>query len=164
MTHKTAFTPEELYLLWKAPNTISVAIMTAQPGGLFSEMVASVKSITAARGIYPSELMQSILTLEQSEVDGFSERIKTEAAERGAQTPDDMLAMAIADIRSALGVLRPKALPEEIQEYRQMLVEHAEKVAQAGKEGGFLGIGGVRVSEAEERILAEIRLAANRLH
>jgi hypothetical protein len=164
MTNKTAFTPEELYLLWKAPNTIAVAIMTAHPGGLFSEMVASVKSISAARDIYPSELMQSILTFEQSEVDGFSERIKAEAAERGAQTADDVLAMAITDIRSALGVLRPKAQPEEVQEYRRMLVEHAEKVAQAGKEGGFLGIGGVRVSEAEERILAEIRLAVNRLH
>jgi hypothetical protein len=164
MTNKTAFTPEELYLLWKAPNTIAVAIMTAQPGGLLSEMVASVKSITEARQTSPSEMMQSILTLEQTEVDQFSERIKAEAVERGAQTADDVLAMAISDIRGALAVLRLKAQPEEIQEYRQMLIEHAERIAQAGKEGGFLGIGGVRISEAEERVLAEIRMAANRLH
>ena len=163
MTHKNAFTAEELYLLWKAPNTIAVAIMTAHPGGLLAEMVASVKSVTTARDIYPSELMQSILTIEQSEADQFSERIKAEAAQRGAQTPDDVLAMAISDVRLALGVLRQKAQPIETQEYQHMLIEHAEKVAQAGKEGGFLGIGGVRVTEAEERVLAEIRLAVNRV-
>jgi len=38
-----------------------------------------------------------------------------------------------------------------------MMVSIAEAVAEASKEGGFLGFGGVRVSDKEESILAQIR-------
>ena len=38
-----------------------------------------------------------------------------------------------------------------------MMVSVAEKTAEASKEGGFLGFGGVRVSDAEESILETIR-------
>jgi len=35
----------------------------------------------------------------------------------------------------------------------------AEKVASASKEGGFLGFGGVRVSNAEQSFLNEVKAA-----
>lgn len=38
-----------------------------------------------------------------------------------------------------------------------MMIAVAENVADASKEGGFMGFGGTRVSAAEESILAQIR-------
>ena len=49
--------------------------------------------------------------------------------------------------------------PEESAEYRQFVLSVAQRVAEAGKEGGFLGIGGTRVSAVETRAIEEIAAA-----
>src|SRR5262245_46817179 len=49
--------------------------------------------------------------------------------------------------------------PIEAASYGQYLVDLATKVAEASKEGGFLGIGGTRVSEAEQVAIDQIRAA-----
>ncbi len=41
-----------------------------------------------------------------------------------------------------------------------MIVEVAEKSANAAKEGGFLGFGGVRVSDKEQAFITEVKKAA----
>ena len=46
--------------------------------------------------------------------------------------------------------------PSDAAAYGRLLVDVATHVAEASKEGGFLGIGGVPVSEAEKATLAEI--------
>ena len=44
-----------------------------------------------------------------------------------------------------------KAKPDEAQGFKQWLVAVTQKVAEAAKEGGFLGFGGTQVSEQEAR-------------
>ena len=61
--------------------------------------------------------------------------------------------------RAALELVRRKASPAEAEAYRAMLVGVAEKAAAASKEGGFLGFGGVRVSDKEQAFIAEVRRA-----
>lgn len=41
--------------------------------------------------------------------------------------------------------------------YRQMLVDVAQRAAEASKEGGFLGFGGVRVSDKEQAFITEVK-------
>lgn len=164
MTTKSAFTPDELYLLWKAPYMTVLAVISAHPGGLASELIASIKATLEARELFHTELIQSILTIEQTDSDAFTEKVTSEARSRGQITTNDVLTMAIRDVRQAIALLRQKAEPAEVEEYQQMILERSDKVANAASEGGFLGIGGVRVSEAEQRVLDEIRLAVNRLH
>jgi hypothetical protein len=41
-----------------------------------------------------------------------------------------------------------------------MLVSVAEQAASASKEGGFLGFGGVRVSDKEQAFIAEVKTAS----
>jgi hypothetical protein len=53
-------------------------------------------------------------------------------------------------------LLARKAPAPEAEGYKRWLLTVAQRVAEAAKEGGFLGIGGVRVSEAEQATLAEI--------
>ena len=54
----------------------------------------------------------------------------------------------------------PSATPAEAAAYRAMLADVAHKAAEASKEGGFLGFGGVRVSDAEHAFIAEVKQAA----
>lgn len=50
-----------------------------------------------------------------------------------------------------------KASPAEADAYKAMLVGVAQKAAEASKEGGFLGFGGVRVSDKEQAFIAEVK-------
>ena len=49
--------------------------------------------------------------------------------------------------------------PGDAAAFKDWLRQISQHVADAAKEGGFLGIGGVRVSEAEKATLAEISSA-----
>ncbi|MGZ8097202.1 MAG: hypothetical protein ACXWUD_13260, partial [Methylosarcina sp.] len=63
---------------------------------------------------------------------------------------------AIEKARVALDLLRQKGSPEDIAAYRDFLVTLGNQVANAAKEGAFLGFGGERVSEPERILLAEL--------
>jgi hypothetical protein len=49
--------------------------------------------------------------------------------------------------------------PGEAESSKRWLLGAAQRAAEAAKEGGFLGIGAVRVSEAERTALAEVAQA-----
>jgi hypothetical protein len=56
-------------------------------------------------------------------------------------------------------VVEKKAKPDEAQAFKQWLVSVSQKVAEAAKEGGFLGFGGTRVSEQETSALRDLTAA-----
>jgi hypothetical protein len=49
--------------------------------------------------------------------------------------------------------------PEDGQAFKQFLYDTAQKAAEAGKEGGFLGFGGTAVSDLERQALADLASA-----
>ncbi|MBK6395830.1 MAG: hypothetical protein IPF73_15020 [Betaproteobacteria bacterium] len=57
------------------------------------------------------------------------------------------------------GFGRGQGSPAEASAYQTMLVGVAEKAASASKEGGFLGFGGVRVSDKEQAFITEVKKA-----
>jgi len=63
-------------------------------------------------------------------------------------------------VKSTAALVAAKATPAEAQAYKAMLVGVAEQAANASKEGGFLGFGGVRVSDKEQAFIAEVKAAA----
>jgi len=70
----------------------------------------------------------------------------------------DVVPRALETLRHASAILDAKA-PAEAPVFKAWLNSIAAKVADASKEGGFLGFGGVKVSEAEKATLAEIAAA-----
>jgi hypothetical protein len=48
------------------------------------------------------------------------------------------------------------ALPEQAGAFRAFILDVAQKTAEASREGGFLGFGGEKVSEAERKALDQI--------
>jgi hypothetical protein len=67
-------------------------------------------------------------------------------------------AIALAELRATVAML-DRACPRESRPFRSWLNEVAARVAEAAKEGGLLGFGGVRVSDAERAALEEISAA-----
>jgi hypothetical protein len=63
-------------------------------------------------------------------------------------------------VKQAVALVAQKASPAEADAYRQMVVAIADKAANASKEGGFLGFGGVRVSDKEQAFIQEVKRAA----
>ena len=68
---------------------------------------------------------------------------------------------ALNELKAVSSILDVKA-PEDAGAFKAWLQAVAQKAAEAGTEGGFLGFGGVAVSEAEKATLAEISTALNR--
>jgi hypothetical protein len=59
-------------------------------------------------------------------------------------------------IKQDLAALEDKAAAEEKEAFYTWLVDVAQATAEAGREGGFLGIGAVRVSEQERAALTAL--------
>jgi hypothetical protein len=65
----------------------------------------------------------------------------------------------LADCREAVTLLQDQGTPQQLAEYRQLVLSVVERAAKATRKGGFLGIGGKRLDEAEAELIAEIRQA-----
>ncbi len=68
--------------------------------------------------------------------------------------PDEIRDIAVAKCGQVGELLATKSNAAEASQYKHWVISVGERVANAAKEGGFLGIGGERVS-AEERTVIE---------
>jgi hypothetical protein len=73
-----------------------------------------------------------------------------------AQRLEDLKVHALATCQEVGTLLTRKSSAPEADGFKRWLVTVAHGVAEAAKEGGVLGIGGVRVSAAEQALLAEL--------
>jgi hypothetical protein len=78
---------------------------------------------------------------------------------RGAK-PADITSRSIEALAEVARLLDAKA-PGEATEFKTWLYGISKKVAEASKEGGFLGFGGVEVSDAEKATLDQVGRALN---
>jgi len=153
MTKKTDFSAEEWDALLAGPLAASLYIIVASPSvfGAIKEMtVMSKEFVRAAARPENTELMRFLLADYQEK-----ETLKRVTPNvKGA--PDEVKAVLRSDIEKAVALLNEKATPEESLQIRQWMYDLAVRVAEAAREGGFLTIGSVRVSEAEKQALAEL--------
>ena len=80
-------------------------------------------------------------------------------ADRLREAGGNVAGLATQQLREASRVIEARATPSEVEAYKRFVWTVAQTVAQAHKEGGFLGIGGKQVSDAESRALDEISTA-----
>jgi hypothetical protein len=148
MTRKADFNAEEWSLVLDGPPTAGLLVITAQRGGTLRESVSMAKAYAEARQqTGQSELLDEIVSA-RPEMDPGRFRSPEELREGGPRR-----------LREAVDLLEQKATPEEVESYREFVLTLAERVAAAHREGGFLGIGGEEVSDAEEKALDEIAAA-----
>ncbi len=153
MTTKSDFTTEEWRTLLAGPLATNVYIVVADPSvfGSLKEIMALSKDLaeTQAKPDIPELLRFMVADLmDKDTVQGLIPEIKGD--------PDTVKAQLKAIIEAAVAILNEKADPDEAASIRQWMYDLAERTAAAAREGGFLGIGSVRVSEQEKQALAEL--------
>ena len=160
MTSKSDYTAEEWTLLLDVPPAIGTAIMYAGKSGLGSmkEAMALASGILGAReGYEGNELVESLVNARLK--DGEKSSIETLSSPYVGKQPDEILADAVGKCQCVKALLDEKATQDKATGFVDWSIHVAEKVANAAKEGGFLGIGGERVSAEEADAIAAVRSA-----
>ena len=161
MVDKSSFTPEEWKSLLESVMAASVAITAAEPSGLWGLLKESFAGGTelAKAKMDPSTdaLIKAVVndfgTAEGRTItrDGLKDKLK-------GSKPAEIKGKCIEILRQAAVVVDAKA-PGDAAAFKGWLRQISQHVAEASKEGGFLGIGGVAISEAEKATLVEISSA-----
>jgi hypothetical protein len=158
MTDKSNFTPDEWKTLLESVMMAGMAVTAADPSGLWGLLKEGFAS--------SSELMKAKLDpganpLIKAVVDDFGTAQGRSTARDGLTEklkgikPAEISAKCIETLRQAGAVVDAKA-PSDAAAFKGWLRQISQHVAEAAPEGGFLGIGGVLVSDAEKATLAQI--------
>jgi hypothetical protein len=156
MTSKADFTDEEWARLERSPIVAGMAISLADPGGpieAFKETSASLRSILeTARAEGQNELVDSVAK-------AAAEKAQQRQNPLGDFRPKGAMAgqEVLAELSAVNDLLARKATPEDAEAFREWLLATARRVAEAAKEGGFMGFRAERVSEGEQRMLEQLR-------
>jgi hypothetical protein len=143
MTSKSDFTPEEWNVVLEGPPSAGLNVITAQRGGTFRETISMAKAYTEARQHHgASELLDEIVAA------------KPHVDHTRYHSPDELRQAGLQRVRDGVGLLAQKATPDEVEEYRRFVLNLADKVANAHREGGDSA-----VSDAERAAIEEIRTA-----
>ncbi len=154
MTVKADFNPQEWEQLLEAPVIAGMYISMSSPSllGSIGESMSIAKTLAASlQQAVGNELLTALLA-------DFQNKESAKLAKPQFESKDPVqLKQAMTDrLSGAVDLLNQKASPEEAQGIRQWLYQVALNAATATKEGGFLSIGAVRVSDAEKAALVEL--------
>src|SRR5215210_262106 len=148
MTSKADFNAEEWSRVVEGPALAGLLVVAADRGGTIRESVAMAKTYTELRHEFAgTELMEALLG-SRPEVDPSSFKSPEELRDAGRRR-----------LQEDVTLVEQKARPDELEAYRRFILEVGRRAAEAHKEGGFLGIGGTKVSEAEWSALEDVASA-----
>jgi hypothetical protein len=149
MTRKADFNAEEWSTVVEGPLYAGMRVISADRGGTLRETLALGRAYQQAReGHGESELLDELIKSPPS-ID----------PDRVREAGGDIGAVASERLREAVSILAAKATPDEVDAYKRFVMTVAQAVASAHKEGGFLGIGGKQISDAENQALDQISTA-----
>lgn len=141
MTDKAAFTEEEWELVREGPPTAGLVALSAEKGGSFRETWALAKFYAEARKEHGESELLDALVAEKPNVKRYS-------------SSDELESKGLGRLTEAIALLEQKATTGEVAGYRKFVMDVAEQVAEAHKEGGQEVSGGERA--AIEKIAASL--------
>jgi hypothetical protein len=161
MASKSNFSVDEWQTLRDAPHLVVLAVAAAGGSGLFGSIAEAIAPAGAIVDVLKgsNQLLREVC--DKEEIRASIESIKGMAKTGGdfASIQAAFRKAATDRSRAALDLLKQKGSPEDVAAYRDFLMGLGDKVANAAKEGAFLGFGGERVSEHERTLLAELAQA-----
>lgn len=149
MTRRAEFNAEEWATVVAAPLYAGMRVISAARGGTVRESLAMGRVYQQARERHGESELLDELVASPPVIDG----------ELASRTADEIVAATAQHLRDAMAIVEAKATPAEVDDYKRFVMLVAQAAAEAHKEGGFLGIGGQRVSDAENVALDEISTA-----
>jgi hypothetical protein len=161
MANKQNFTPEEWTKVLESTMLAGIAVSAAEPSGLWGSLKEAFasRSVLAAAKLDPAsnELVKAIVA-DFETAEGRS-AIQEALRKRFADAkPADVVQRSLDNLREVSAIVDAKA-PGDAAAFKAWLRGISQVVAEAAVEGGFFGLGGVRVSDAEKATLADIAKA-----
>jgi hypothetical protein len=158
MTDKSTFTPDEWKLLLESVMMAGIAVTAADPSGLWGllkESFASSSELVKVRMDPGANPLIKAVVADFGNAEGRgTARDALKEKLRGLK-PTEIPAKCVETLRQAGAVVDAKA-PGDAAAFKGWLRQISQHVAEAAPEGGFLGMGGVAVSEKEKATLKEI--------
>ena len=154
MSGKADFTPDEWTALKKSPLMASLVVVAASPSGplgVMKEMFAVGKLVAETKAKGGSNGLIDGIVAELTTREGME---GTKPTEIQGMSPDQARNHALDALRSAAALADKKA-SADADGYKRWLLEVSTRVANASKEGGFLGFGGTLVNEQEQAALRD---------
>ena len=161
MADKSSFTADEWKKLIEAPMLAAIAVTAADPSGLWGtlkESIAASGALAQAKADAAADPLIKAIAAEYETAEGRSIARDGLKARLGGGKPAEATSKAVAALGALAPILDAKA-PENAAAVRSWLALISRAVAEASKEGGVLGFGGVQVSDAEKATLAEVASA-----
>ena len=156
MATKSDFTADEWKTLLESPLLAGFAITAADPIGFFTtirEGWAEAKELAAAKTSASDELIKAVAEDLLTSEGRDAARDGVQALVAGAQI-SELKDRALGQLKRAAAIVDAKA-PADAAAFKTWLGHVSQLVAEAAG-SGFLGFGGVQVSDAEKATLAEI--------
>jgi hypothetical protein len=156
MATREDFTADEWETILQSPTMAGMMVMTAGKSG----PIQAVKEMFA--------VSKALLDADQQGAGGSLVHAIVAAVKAGerpgapAQQPksiEEARTMALDHIRRTAALVDVKGPPEDAQAFKRWLVDVGQKVAEASKEGGFLGFGGTQVTDEERAAVGELSAA-----
>ncbi|MEO1010057.1 MAG: hypothetical protein AAFX53_02050 [Bacteroidota bacterium] len=161
------YTDAEWEVVCSTPQLVGVAMAGAGSSGLIGstkEMFASARSLMSAGKEHSANtLVQSILPdtrdPKKAMADAKAQRniVMGRLKASGVKSSKELQTFILQDCEKAVQILEAKESPETVAGYKEMILDMAEKVANAAKEGDFLGFGGERFSTGEQELFAQLK-------
>jgi hypothetical protein len=135
VTGKSDFSEEEWKTVLEAPPSAGLIVIGSDRGGSIRESFSMAKAYTEARKEHgESELLDEIVSA------------KPEMDHTRYHSPEELKEGSLKHITDAVALLKEKATPEELDEYKKFIVALANRVAEAHK----------GITDTERSVIAEI--------
>jgi hypothetical protein len=158
MSNKDTYTSDEWSMLRSTPTFVSAGVAAADPHGVIGsvqEASAGVAAYAEALGKHPDLELFKALLADQS-VPAMPNPQEMMGDGTAEQKMTNFQHAVLTRVSDTVKIVETKGTPEEAAAYRELVNFIGDKVANAATEGGFLGFGGVRVSDKEKSFLAAL--------
>ena len=156
MSIQDAFSHEEWSRIIQSPVMVGFAITAADPGGLVGAMqeAGAMAGKIGKSDVNDAPIVAAIKTALQTAEGRGAAQVGIKDLVKGRK-PSEAAQAAVARLKEVMATVAAKE-PGEAKALAAYLRSIAQSVAEAAKEGGFLGFGGKPISDAEHATLAEI--------
>lgn len=161
------YTTEEWKTIASVPQSVGAIMASAGYSGLIGsgkEMFASVRGIMDAKKEFAdNSLIQEIVPDAKDRSKAMEnakeqrEFLMNKIKENNVKSSEDLRKLILADCKKTIELIDAKEDEKTASEYKKWVLDVAEGVANAAKEGGFLGFGGERFSEKEQKLFGELK-------
>ena len=150
-TFESKFSQEEWLTIRAGPASAGTLVMASSPSGL-TGLLAETQAIAltmrelglASQSAFVRELLHPT-------------QAPAPAARESFKSMQDAREGLLNRVRQAAFLVDSRIAAPDALEYKQLVMSVAQRTSEAALEGGFFGLGGVQVSEAERGVLEELR-------